>query len=173
MTGDVSVRAWPLCDPLPDVWPERPRRGRSCATRRAGRPAGRVFSRHRRRLHRPIPETSSCGRALANRAPSSSPRPTARACRALWRLAGLFLFRNLLAFFPRLGEADGDGLLAAFHLAALTAFAALGGAALIAVHFVFDVAAGATRIFSLPLLGHVISSKPVLAIFDPPDVAVR
>src|SRR5580693_2190414 len=72
---------------------------------------------------------------------------------------GLFLFRNLLAFFARLGEADGDGLRAAFHLAALTAFAALGRAALIAAHFVFDVAPGATRIFSLPCLGHVISSK--------------
>src|ERR1700722_18496730 len=71
----------------------------------------------------------------------------------------LFLFRNLLAFFARLGEADGDGLLAAFYLAALTAFAALGRAALIAAHFGFDVAAGARRIFSLPFLGHVISSK--------------
>src|ERR1700734_111952 len=72
----------------------------------------------------------------------------------------LFLFWNLLAFFARFGETDGDGLLAAFHLAALTAFAALGGAALIAVHFAFDVAAGARRIFSLAFLGHVISSKP-------------
>src|ERR1700685_3366699 len=75
------------------------------------------------------------------------------------RRARLFLFRNLLAFFACLGEGDRDGLLAAFHRAALAAFAALGRTALIAVHFVFDVAAGATRIFSLPFLGHGISSK--------------
>src|ERR1700722_15834874 len=37
----------------------------------------------------------------------------------------LFLFRNLLALFARLREADGDGLLAAFHLTALAALAAL------------------------------------------------
>lgn len=67
-------------------------------------------------------------------------------------LTRLFL-RNLLAFFSRLGQTDGDGLLAAFNLTALTAFAAFGGAPLVAMHLAFDVGMGASGIFAFPF-GH-------------------
>src|SRR4051812_9669960 len=51
------------------------------------------------------------------------------------------LLRHLLALLARLRQADGDGLLAALHLAALAAAAALGGALLVAPHLVLHVVA--------------------------------
>ena len=51
------------------------------------------------------------------------------------RSEALFLFPwHLLAFLARIGEADGDGLLAALHLASLSAFAAFRFASFVTVH---------------------------------------
>jgi len=47
--------------------------------------------------------------------------------------------RHLLALLARLRQADRDGLLAAFDLAAFAAASALRGSALIAPHLAFDV----------------------------------
>jgi hypothetical protein len=63
------------------------------------------------------------------------------------------LARHLLAFLPRLGERDGNGLLAALHPAGPAARAALGGAALVAMHFVLHFPARRFGIFST--LGHL------------------
>src|SRR4051794_27186144 len=63
-----------------------------------------------------------------------------------------FLARHLLAFLARLRQSDRDGLLAALHLAAFAAAAALRGAALVTLHFAFDVPAGAPAVASLPFL---------------------
>jgi hypothetical protein len=66
-------------------------------------------------------------------------------------------------FLRALEKADGDGLLAAFRPdapaapAAPAAFTAHGCAALIAAHFLFDVAASAREYFRFPYLGHVNS----------------
>src|SRR5262245_19983398 len=67
----------------------------------------------------------------------------------------LFLFpRHLLALLARLGECDGDRLLAAFHLAAFSTLAALRFSPLVAVHLALHFGAGAARIFPFPFLGH-------------------
>src|SRR5262245_7397879 len=72
----------------------------------------------------------------------------------------LFLFpRHLLALLARLGECDGDRLLAAFHLAAFSTLAALRFSPLVAVHLALHFGAGAARIFSFPLLGHTSLRK--------------
>src|ERR1700709_729773 len=52
-----------------------------------------------------------------------------------------FFLRHLLALLAGLRQTDGDGLLAALHLAALAAATALGGALLVAPHLVLHVAA--------------------------------
>src|SRR5947207_4428810 len=56
------------------------------------------------------------------------------------------LARDLLALLARLGEADGDRLLAALHRAAASALAAFELALFAALHDAFDVLAGAARI---------------------------
>jgi hypothetical protein len=65
----------------------------------------------------------------------------------------LALSRDFLALLSRFGKPNGDGLLAAFDFSAAAAFSGLGAAALIAVHFAFNVGAGTPRIFSFSL-GH-------------------
>src|SRR5262245_2731665 len=72
--------------------------------------------------------------------------------RSRWRL--LLLPRHLLALLARLGERNGNRLLAAFHLAAFSALAALRFSSLVAVHLALHFGAGAGRIFPFPLLGH-------------------
>src|SRR5262249_20768039 len=62
--------------------------------------------------------------------------------------------RHLLALLAGLGKADGDRLLAAFHLATAAAFAALGLAAFVTVHFQFDLASRTGGIFSAAFLCH-------------------
>src|SRR3954452_288897 len=66
----------------------------------------------------------------------------------------LFFLGHFLALLPGLGETDGDGLLAAFHLAAFSALTALRCSSLVAVHLALHFGAGAARIFPFPLLGH-------------------
>src|SRR3954452_10287468 len=66
----------------------------------------------------------------------------------------LFFLGHFLALLPGLGETDGDGLLAAFHLAAFSALTALRFSSLVAVHLALHFGAGAARIFPFPLLGH-------------------
>src|SRR4051794_20965153 len=66
----------------------------------------------------------------------------------------LFFLGHFLALLAGLGETDGDGLLAAFHLAAFSALAALRFSSLVAVHLALHLGAGAARIFPFPLLGH-------------------
>src|SRR4051794_19101542 len=61
----------------------------------------------------------------------------------------LLLLRDLLALFACLGEADGDRLFAALHLAAFAAAPALRGALLVPAHLAFDVLAGALCVFPL------------------------
>jgi transposase len=91
-----------------------------------------------------------------------------------WRRAGvgpgscskvavrLFLTRHLLSFLASLREAYRDGLLTAFDLAALAAGPALCLAALVAVHFILDVLARATAVFSLCLFGHLVFLQPAV-----------
>src|SRR5580704_11392887 len=74
--------------------------------------------------------------------PKISPRPRIDSARLpVIGSARLFL-RNLGALFPRFGEADRNGLLAAFHRAALAAFAGFQGAAFLAVQRAFYTLAG-------------------------------
>jgi hypothetical protein len=74
-----------------------------------------------------------------------------------------FIFWHLLALLSSLGQSDGNGLLPALHLAAFVAWAALGLALLVTPHFALYVAAGASRVFTRPLLFrfscHVESSQ--------------
>jgi hypothetical protein len=67
-------------------------------------------------------------------------------CRALRKkIAWLPLFaRDLFAFLPGFRKAYGNSLLAAFDLATAAALAGFRLAALVAMHFPFDVAAGAS-----------------------------
>ena len=58
--------------------------------------------------------------------------------------------RHLLSFFPGFREGDRDRLLAAFHLAALAATPALGGALLVAPHFIAHLVLRTFRIFAVP-----------------------
>src|ERR1700753_3413921 len=62
------------------------------------------------------------------------------------------LLRDFLALLARFRQADGDRLLAAFHLAGLAAGTAFGGALLVAAHLALDVLAGALGIFPLRFL---------------------
>src|SRR5262245_47360577 len=62
--------------------------------------------------------------------------------------------RHLLALLAGLGKADGDRLLAALHLATAAAFAALGLAAFVTVHFPFDLVSRTGGIFSAAFLRH-------------------
>src|SRR5262245_26618709 len=71
----------------------------------------------------------------------------------VWRL--FLLARDFLALLARLGERDGDRLLAAFHLAAFPALAALRLSPLVAVHLALHFGACAGRVFAFPLLGHI------------------
>src|ERR1700735_4010583 len=64
------------------------------------------------------------------------------------------LFGNLLAFFPCFRKANGNGLFAAFDLAAPAALAGFCLAFFVPPHLVFDRAAGTGRIFP-SALGHV------------------
>src|SRR6185312_4280746 len=63
-----------------------------------------------------------------------------------------FLLGDLLAFLARLGQPDRDRLLAAFHRAALAAFAAFELALLLAVHGALDLFAGALAVSSHQIL---------------------
>jgi len=66
--------------------------------------------------------------------------------RVAWRVTSAFFGTS--AFLARLRQADGDGLLAAFHLAALP-LAASRGTALVALHLALT---------SLPALGNICAS---------------
>jgi hypothetical protein len=63
--------------------------------------------------------------------------------------------RDFLAFLARFRQADRNGLLAALDLPAFAAAAAARGAALIAMHFAFHVAACASRVSAFSLC-HII-----------------
>jgi hypothetical protein len=63
-------------------------------------------------------------------------------------IALLSLPGNFFAFLTRLGQTDGNRLLAAFDLATLTSSAALSGAAFIAMHLPLNFASRTPRIFS-------------------------
>jgi hypothetical protein len=63
--------------------------------------------------------------------------------------------RDFLAFLARFRQADRNGLLATLDLAAFAAAAAVRGAALIAMHFAFHVAACASRVSAFSLC-HII-----------------
>src|SRR5262249_45425223 len=76
--------------------------------------------------------------------------------RKTFRILLLPPWRHLLALLARLGETDGDRLLAALHLAAAAAFPALGRAALVAAHFPFDLGPRTRGIFSATFLCHAV-----------------
>jgi len=61
-----------------------------------------------------------------------------RAEAALERGVELLFLRNFRAFFAGFGEADGNGLLPALHLASFTAFARAERAALFPAHGSFN-----------------------------------
>ena len=63
--------------------------------------------------------------------------------------------RDFFAFLARFRQADRNGLLAALDLPAFAAAAAVRGAALIAMHFAFHVAACASRVSAFSLC-HII-----------------
>src|ERR1700680_836673 len=80
--------------------------------------------------------------------PKISRRPRTDSARLpLIGSARLFL-RNLGTLFSRFGEADRNGLLAAFHSAALAAFARFQSAAFLAVHRAFYTLAGRLAILT-------------------------
>jgi hypothetical protein len=64
------------------------------------------------------------------------------------------LFGDFLALLTCLRKSDSYGLFAALHLAASSSGPTFSGAPLVAVHFAFDVAASAPRVFELSLLRH-------------------
>src|SRR3954451_9648758 len=95
----------------------------------------------------------SRNQTIAPKAPMAE-RPDRSHPPALTGSPPLFFLGHFLDLLAGLGETDGDGLLAAFHLAAFSALAALRFSSLVAVHLALHFGAGAARIFPFPLLGH-------------------
>src|SRR3954451_20046203 len=95
----------------------------------------------------------SRNQTIAPKAPMAE-RPDRSHPPALTGSPPLFFLGHFLALLAGLGETDGDGLLAAFHLAAFSALAALRFSSLVAVHLALHLGAGAARIFPFPRLGH-------------------
>src|SRR5579883_1610597 len=101
---------------------------------------------------RPWPEfrglapTAACSRLYESWARDA--KPPGPAGSGLLLAAAFFLLRHLLALLAGFRQADGDGLLAAFHLAAFAALAAFELAPLLFLDRLFHVLAGAFGVFS-------------------------
>src|SRR5260370_18101171 len=90
---------------------------------------------------------------LASEARRADQNNSPRSCR--------LLFRNLGAFLASLGEANRDGLLAAFHLSAFAPFAGTKGAFLSSVHCALS--AFGSRLAILASAGSLARTRPVLS----------